>query len=356
MANGSHENGIHSRGDTRGRAAGILCAALLAWSQAAPSPSDAQQPEYAAEVEIVDVYVTVTDRSGSLVRTLTKDNFRVFEDGVEQTVSHFSSEDAPYTVGLVLDRSGSMTGVLADVFDAALHTLQASKPDDEAFAAVFDHRVDLVQDFTLDRKVLERALDKVRPGGETALYDAVRSALRHIQGSRYRKKALLVVTDGADNRSETAYPDLLRSLGQEPVIVYVVGFFAGPGRRPDEARDVDRLGRLAETTGGKAYFPADMEACKRACVEIASELRQQYSLGYYPSNTEYSGAWRTIRVEVVGPAPERTGTVSIRARAGYYRSRDKYEGPQRPRRDRFRGHWLQGRTTHCVPDLGSGVR
>lgn len=128
-----------------------------------------------------------------------------------------------------------------------------------------------------------------------------------------------MVTDGADSKSETAYPDLLRSLGQEPVIVYVVGFFAAPGRPSEKQGAADLLVRLAKTTGGKAYFPADMEACKRACLEVAAELRQHHGLAYYPSNTKAKGAWRTIRVETVWLSAERVGDIAVRARAGYYR-------------------------------------
>ena len=252
---------------------------------------------------------------------LKKENFRVWEDKVEQQISHFSADDAPYTIGLVLDRSGSMPEVIDDVFQAAFHTLEASKPEDEAFVIVFNHRIELIQEFTFDRKALKRALRKVRADGRTALYDAVHTALSHIQKGQHRKKALLVVTDGADNSSETTYRELLDFAKESSVIIYVVGFFGDPmrfGSLLPESPNVGKLSRLAEATGGKAYFPISMEQCKQACLDTASELRHQYTLGYYPTNKEKDGTWRKMRVEVVGLPGDRAGDLRVRAREGYY--------------------------------------
>lgn len=289
--------------------------------EAAFHPSDFQQPEIRVEVDLVSLYVTVTDSRGSALQGLSKENFRVWEDGAEQEIKHFSTDDAPYTIGLVLDRSGSMWEVIDDVFQAALHTLQASKPEDEAFVIVFNDRLELVQDFTSDREALERALHKVRAGGQTAIYDAVHTALTHIQKGPYRKKALLVVTDGEDNSSGTTFRDLLGFAQENSAIIYVVGFFGDAmrfGSLLAESPSVVELTRLAQVTGGKAYFPKSMKECKQACLDTASELRHQYSLGYYPTNRKKDGTWRKLRVEVTGLPPDQAQNLILRTRPGYY--------------------------------------
>ncbi len=271
------------------------------------------------EVDLIDLYVAVTDQRGVPISGLTGDNFRVLEDGVEQQIRHFSNDDVPFTMGMVLDRSGSMTMVIDDVYKAASHTLEASRPEDESFVIVFNDRIDLVQDFTSDRKTLQHALRKVEAGGQTALYDAVYTAINHIRKGKYRKKALLVVTDGADNSSETSYRELLQVAKESEVLIHVIGFFGDAMRFGSALADspaVDKLTRLSAVTGGRAYFPKTMEECRQACVDTANELRSQYTLGYYSTNKKKDGTWRQVRVEIVGLPPER-GSAVVRTREGY---------------------------------------
>lgn len=214
-----------------------------------------------------------------------------------------------------------MKMVIDDVYRAALHTLEASKPEDEAFVIVFNDRVQLIQEFTNDRRTLEHALRKVDAGGQTALYDAVYTAINHVRKGKHRKKALLVVTDGADNSSQVSYSELLNFAKQSEVIVHVIGFFGDTmrfGSLLEESPDADKLKRLAEVTGGRAYFPRTMQQCRQACLDTASDLRHQYSLGYYPSNRNKDGTWRKIRIEVIGVPPERANEMIVRTREGYY--------------------------------------
>ena len=303
------------------RVARAILALLVIAPLAGLGLSEAQEPKIRVEVDLVALYLTVTDNRGAPLPGLKKENFRVWEDEIEQKIEHFSTDDAPYTIGLVLDRSGSMAEVIDDVFQAAFHTFQASKPEDEAFVIVFNDRIQLVQDFTSDRKTLQRALRKVRAGGRTALYDAVHTALSHIRKGRHRKKALLVVTDGADNSSETTYRELLDFAKESSVVIYVVGFFGDMmrfGSLLPESPSAEKLTRLAEATGGRAYFPKTMEQCKQACLDTASELRHQYTLGYYPRNKEKDRTWRKIRVEAVGLPTNRAGDLRVRTKEGYY--------------------------------------
>lgn len=298
----------------------VLPLLLIAPGSPSRAPA-AQKSGILVEVDLVNLYVTVTDKRSEAVQDLKNENFRVYEDEAVQEIKHFSTDDAPYTIGLVLDRSGSMTEVIDDVFQAAFHTLRASKPEDEALVIVFNDRIELVQDFTLDRKALQRVLRKVRAEGQTALYDAVYTAVTHIRKAQYQKRALLVVTDGEDNSSGTTYRELLDFAQENSAIIYVVGFFRDPmrfGSLLAESPSVEKLTRLAQVTGGRAYLPTTMDECKQACLRIASELRHQYSLGYYPTNREKDGTWRSVRVELVGLPSDRAPENSVRTRAGYF--------------------------------------
>lgn len=295
---------------------------LGAFVLAGAEPSHSQQPTFRSEVDLVSLNVTVSDSHGVPIEGLSREQFHVREDDVEQQIRHFSDEDVPFTIGLVLDRSGSMVMVMDDVYRAALHTLEASKPDDESFVIVFNDRVELIQEFTSDRKVLERALKKVRAGGQTALYDAVYTAINHVRKGKYRKKALLVVTDGADNSSHTRYQELIDFAKAHEVLIHVIGLFGDMmqfGALLEDSPDADKLSRLAEVTGGRAYFPKTMAQCREACLDTARELRRQYSLAYYPSNRKKDGTWRKISIEVSG-LPDRERYLRIRTRQGYFAS------------------------------------
>ena len=209
----------------------------------------AQQTRIRVDVDLVNLYVAVTDGAGRPLAGLGKENFRVWEDNAQQEIRHFSSEDVPFTIGLILDRSGSMEPVIDDVYQAALHTIEASREGDEAFVILFNDRIELLQDFTSDRKALQKAANKVRARGRTALYDAVYTALRHIQKGRNRKKALMVVTDGADNSSETQFKELLDFARQSEVLVHVIGLFGEPmrfGTLLEDSPDVDKLSQLTQ--------------------------------------------------------------------------------------------------------------
>lgn len=285
----------------------------------------AQEVPIRVEVNLVNLYVAVTDAAGRPINELAKENFQTWEDNVQQEISFFSSEDVPFTIGLILDRSGSMEAVIDDVYQAALHTIEASREGDEAFVILFSDRIELLQDFTSDKKTLQKAAKKVRARGQTALYDAVYTGLRHIQKGKNRKKALLVVTDGADNSSEIKFNELLEFARHSEVLVHVIGLFGEPkrfGSLLEDSPDVNKLSELAAATGGKAYFPKTMQQCKQACLDTARELRHQYSLAYYPTNRAKDGTWRNIRVEVAGLSVGRTTDVIARTRDGYYAPRE----------------------------------
>lgn len=312
----------------------LLVAVLAAGSLVLAAQDQASPPRAGASIQVdvnlVVLHVTVTDRNGMPYRNLKAENFRILDSGSEQSIHHFTAEDLPFTVGLVLDRSGSMLPVIGEVYQAAFHTVRASKPSDEFFILTFNDGFDLRQDFSTDREQLKKRLKHVPAEGPTALYDAVLEALDHIRNASHDKKALVVVTDGDDNKSRHTFQELLeRARRQQDVAIYVVGFFGWPewaGTGSDGKSLRARLTELALATGGKAYFPLTMEECDRACIAIAEELRQQYSLGYYPHPLSHDGNWHTVRVDLQLPPDLSVNNLAARTRVGYFAPTDE-KGP-----------------------------
>lgn len=271
---------------------------------------------FSAQTNLVALEVTVLDRKGRPADRLAKDDFRVFENDVEQNIAFFSHENRPACWGIVLDRSGSMSAMMEEVYNAALHSVEAGTREDESFIIAFNDLVDIVQDFTSDRRKLLRTARDISSFGSTALYDAVALALDHIQHGRHQKKVLVVVTDGEDNASRFTFGRLLDMVKESEILIYTVGLFESMDlsvlnllRR----RTKEELKRLAEESGGLSYFPKNMKECDQACRDIAEQVSRQYSLSYYPRNTNWDGKWRELRVEVAHPEQS-----SVRARRGYF--------------------------------------
>lgn len=298
-----------------------LCAAMVIGIGAAVAPSpapaqDHQEPTFRTSTNLVLLDVSVTDRKGRPVRNLDKGSFRVYEDGVEQPLTFFTYEQRPVSWGLVLDRSGSMIGMMDEVYNAALHSVEAGTPEDETFILAFDDRIELVRPFTTDHPSLVEAIKGISAGGTTALYDAVREGLQELKKGRHQKKVLIVITDGEDNASRIRFEDLLEKAKRAEAQVYTIGMFSDMGLdflNTSDSWIKRQLQSLAEETGGLAYFPKNVRQCDRACKDIAEEVSRQYTLGYYPKVKDWNGEWRNIEVKVRA-AP----TYSVRTRKGYY--------------------------------------
>jgi Ca-activated chloride channel family protein len=285
--------------------------------------SHPQEPVQAitVNVRLVNLNVAVTDKNGQPHSGLTASNFHIYDNGVEQTIQHFSHDDLPYSMGLVLDRSGSMAAMIQEVYNAAFHTVRASKAEDEFFIELFNDRVELRQELTSDQGLLRRQLEGVVAYGSTALYDAILAGLDHLRKGRHDKKALLVVTDGADNSSKHSIREVLERARAENVIIFVVGMFdevmlAAELTREDQLRVL--LSQIAEVTGGRAYFPKSVKQCEQACIAIARDLREQYSLGYYPRPKLLDGSWRTVQVQLSLPEDLYRDGLTARTRSGYF--------------------------------------
>lgn len=313
----------------RGVAASSTLLSLLVWGwtvfvgppAAAQQNTDEAVLSLKVEVKLVTLNVSVSGRDGRPYPSLKADNFRVYDNGIEQAIQHFAAEDRPYTLGLVLDRSGSMMRMIEEVYQAAFHTILASKLEDEFFVVSFNDGYELRQGLSSDRDVLQRSLKRVTAQGATAMYDAIWGAMDYIRDSRHDKKVLLVVTDGADNFSRHSFREVLERARSQNVAIYTVGMFDRMGLLGENVkRDALEalLTELAETTGGRAYFPRTVEECRQACIAIAEELRLQYAVGFYPRPKPRSSDWHAVQVQLHLDEPLAELGLQARTRAGYY--------------------------------------
>ena len=283
-------------------------------------------------VDLTVLDVTVHDHAGKPVRDLEQGRFKVYEDKVEQTISFLGKEESPVTWGLVLDRSGSMQGMMSDVYEAALHILQEGIGEDEMFIMTFGDQINLVSPLTSDRRKLQDSIFGLRAHGPTPLFDAVASALDYIKQGKHRKKVLVVVTDGGDNYSLLSFNRLVNRVRESDVLIYAVGMYGTMAHNPTEFRLIQeprrQLEQLAETTGGYAYFPIDPDKCRETMSTIVQEVSEHYTIGYYSTNQTHDGSWRKIKVEVT-TNQDRT-KYFVRTRSGYYAPRLDAAGPSLP--------------------------
>ena len=272
-------------------------------------------------MELVALHVTVADTRGEFVSDLRSGNFKVFENKIEQKISLFSRDDVPVTMGLVVDNSASMRAKRAQVNAAAMSFVRTSNPQDEAFVVNFndEYYLDTEGDFTNDQKNMNDALAHIDTRGSTALYDALIGSLDHLKKGHKDKRVLLVVTDGVDNASRQSFESTIKIAEQSSAAIYAIGVFSDEDRRTEKG-DVRKarkdLKALAEATGGEAFFPATLEEVTPICERIAKEIRNQYTLGYYPTNAAKDGSFREVKVEVIPPSGY--DRLSVRTRVGYY--------------------------------------
>jgi VWFA-related protein len=269
----------------------------------------------------VVLHVTVADEKGQFVDDLKEGNFRVFEQKVEQKISFFSRDDVPVTMGLVIDNSGSMREKRAQVNAAAMTVVRTSNPQDEAFVVNFndEYYLDTDGDFTSDQKDLDEALSRIDTRGSTAFYDAVIGSLAHLKKGHKDKRVLLVVTDGDDDASQKSFEDAIKAAEQSNATIYAIGVFSEDDLKTNKKmvrHSKKVLSELAEATGGQAYFPDNLDQVTPVCEEVAREIRNQYTVGYYPTNTAKDGSFRPVDLKVI--PPNGRGKLMVRTRTGYY--------------------------------------
>lgn len=291
----------------------LICASMLAQTPDAKVAPEDPTFTFRSDTRLVDLHATVVDKQGHLVLGLPESAFKLYEDGVEQVISSFRQEDVPVSLGLVIDNSASMHDKRAKVASAALALVAASNPDDEVFIMNFNEETSLEKDYTNNIAELEEALKTINSRGGTAMRDALRMGIEHLRhGGKKEKKILLVVTDGEDNASVETLDHVIQSAEQNGVIIYAIGLLSD-----DEPREAERakkaLDALTFATGGQVWYPRELAEVDGIAKEVAHEIRNQYILGYTPSNPAQDGKFRKILVTVNAPEP-----VSVRTRAGYY--------------------------------------
>jgi VWFA-related protein len=291
----------------------LMCGSTLAQTPGANVTAEGPTFTFRTDTRLVDLHATVVDKEGHLVLDLPESAFKLYEDGVQQVIANFRREDVPVSLGLIIDNSASMHDKRTKVASAALALVAASNPEDEVFIMNFNEETSLEKDYTNNIKELEDALKTINSRGGTAMRDALRMGIEHLRhGGKKEKKILLVVTDGEDNSSVETLDHVIQSAEQNGVIIYGIGLLSD-----DEPREAERakkaLDALTFASGGQVWYPQELAEVDGIAREVAHEIRNQYILGYTPSNEAQDGKFRRIRVAVNAAEP-----VTVRTRAGYY--------------------------------------
>jgi VWFA-related protein len=299
------------------RLAYILLIAFAAFAMAQEAMAQDNEEPFVLSVnsDFTELHVSVVDSKDRTISGLTKDNFKVTENGVPQSITVFKHEDIPVSLGLVIDNSRSIEPRKARLDAATLSFIRQSNPDDETFLIHFDFEARLERDFTTNLADLEETLSASKPYGQTAIYDALMLALEHMEGAHNPKKALLLVTDGLDNSSKTTLNQVLEAVKHSQVTVIVVGLLSAAEGEKAEAS----LSKIAEASGGRAYFPDDIDQARTVVDRAAHDLRTQYTIGYVPTDPAHDGSWRSVRVNIIPPTGYKE-QLSADYRRGYYRT------------------------------------
>jgi VWFA-related protein len=285
-----------------------------------PAPAVHSHPsDIRVNKTLVLINVTVIDPLNRFVTGLEKEHFRLFEDKIEQEITQFSSEDAPISIGLVFDTSGSMGPKLQKSRQAASEFFKTANPEDEFFLVQFNDRPELSVPFTTDTDKIQSVLTFTQSRGRTALLDAVYLAMHEMKKARNPRKALLIISDGGDNCSRYTETEIKNAVREADVQIFAIGIFeslANRGRTPEEASGPGLLNELAEQTGGREYAVENVTELPDIAAKIGIELRNEYILGYTPKNRERDGKYRRVQVKLNQPR----GLPPLKAffRLGYY--------------------------------------
>jgi Ca-activated chloride channel homolog len=276
-------------------------------------------PPIQVNVNMVVVGVTVTDPYDRIVTGLDKSNFEVFDEKVSQDIATFSTEDVPISVGMIFDASGSMSDKIEKSKEAALQFFKTSNPEDEFMLIQFNERPDLISAFTSKFEKLQDRLLFVKSGGRTALLDAIYLGLNEMKKARSSRKALLVISDGGDNHSRYTENEIKRAVRESDAQIFAVAVLeplASRNRTPEEAAGPSLLSDLATVSGGRMFSVEDASELPDIAEKISIELRNEYVIGYKPSNLVRDGRWRRIKVKL--DAPRGLPPLQVYARTGYY--------------------------------------
>jgi Ca-activated chloride channel family protein len=267
-------------------------------------------------VQLVLVPVTVTDQYNRIVPGLAQNDFQVYENKLPQPIKHFWTEGTPVSLGIVLDVSGSMSTKINRARDAITALLSSSNPQDEFFLATFADRPALLHDFTSDPEDIKTPLLLTTPKGRTSLLDAIVLALSTMNNARYQRKALIIISDGGDNRSRYTENEVKSRIKEADVLLYSIGIYDSEFQTPEEKLGPELLTDMSSVTGASSYTLDNPDDLPVAAEQISHELRNQYILGYSPDTTRHDGKWRKIKVKLA--VPRNLPALKVKSKTGYY--------------------------------------
>jgi len=267
-------------------------------------------------VDLVLVPVTITDPMNRLVTGLEQEDFQVFENSGKQKITSFASEDAPVSIGIIFDLSGSMSSKLIRARESILQFIKTANPQDEFFVIGFNERPELMANFTSSVEDIEARLATVRSGHRTSLLDAIYYGLVKMKEARHERKALLIVSDGGDNNSRYTEGEVRSQVRESDVEIYSIGIFDPYASTPEERAGPELLNEVSEQTGGRLFRVDNIAEMGDIAEKVSVELRSQYVIGYRPGNLTRDGKWRKVKVKVNPPAG--LPPLTVHARTGYY--------------------------------------
>ena len=268
------------------------------------------------DVDLVLVPVTITDPMNRLVTGLEKDNFQLYEGSSQQEIRTFSSEDAPVSLGVIFDSSGSMTSKMDRAKEAVVEFFKTANPQDEFFMITFNDEPETVSDFTNSVDEIQNKLIFAIPKHRTALLDAIYMGVSKMRQAKYAKKALLIISDGGDNHSRYTENEIKSVVKEADVMIYAIGIYDRYASAMEERLGPQLLSEITELTGGRAFTIDNPNDLADVSTKIGIELRNQYVLGYRPTNPVHDGKWRKIKVKLV--PPKGLPPLRVYARTGYY--------------------------------------
>ena len=300
----------------------LLCVGASFAQTPTPTPTpdirdDSEEKPVSVATDLVTMTLTVTDQFGRYVSGLNKNAFSIVDNNLEQEITYFSDTDAPVSVGILFDVSGSMSGDKIQKARKALERfINTSHPSDEYFLIAFNTRAQLLLDRTRNGEAVLDKLTMIQPKANTALYDAVYLGIERVTRGSHQKKALLIISDGQDNSSRYNFGEVRRLLKESDVTVYSVGILGSGDNSSLGMQGQAFLDELSSVTGGKAFYPQTNVEMDELFERIALELRHQYSIGYTPKDFAPDGKWRKVKIKV--KPPRGLPRLTVRGREGYY--------------------------------------
>lgn len=280
------------------------------------SPGQDQPSSIHLSSRLVTLQVTVTDMYGRFIRGLKEHHFSVYDNDVQQEIAFFTYDDAPISLGIVYDTSGSMKGIIRDSLKALRRFMETSHPDDDFFLIGFNSRPELLQDFTRQPDRILDSLILIEPKGRTALYDAVYLGIEKVSQGAYPKRALLILSDGQDNNSAYTPRHLRQRVKESEILIYAIGISDPWDDVRLQMHGFEVLAEITRMSGGRLFYPKTGPELVNVCAHIAAELRRQYTLSYYPQNFRRDGSWHKVKVRL--HPPKGIPYLHVRVREGYF--------------------------------------